>query len=75
MYSFTSDCQKHEKDKSRMEAYMQWKTFDSRESVDIVFSRVRREVVKRYNEAGRQNREILKNIGVAVLYLAKQELA
>ena len=51
-----------------MEAYKQWKTFDSRESVDIVFSGARREAVERYNEEVRQNREMLKNIGVAVLY-------
>ena len=45
------------------------------EGVDVLFSRARREEVERYNEEVRQNREMLKNIGEAVLYLAKQELA
>ena len=31
--------------------------------------------MERYNEEVRQNRQMLKNIGEAVLYLAKQELA
>ena len=75
MHSFTSDCQKHEGSKSHMEAYKQWKVFDSREGVDVLFSRARREEVERYNEEVRQNREMLKNIGEGVLYLAKQELA
>ena len=58
-----------------MEAYKQWKVFDLRESIDVLFSRARREELERYNEEVRQNREMLKNIGEAVLYLAKQELA
>ena len=73
MHSFTGDCQKHEGSKSHMEAYKQWKVFDSRESIDVLFSRARREEVERYNEEVRQNREMLKNIGEAVLYLAKQD--
>jgi hypothetical protein len=54
-----------------------WKTFDrvDHESVDVLFSRARREAVERYNEGVRQNREMLNNISEAVLYLAKQELA
>ena len=44
-------------------------------SIDIVFSWVMGEAVENYNEEVRQNREMLRNIGVAVLYLAKQELA
>ena len=73
MHNFTGDCQKHEGSKSHMEAYNHWKVFDSREIIDVLFSRARREEVERYNEV-RQNREMLKNIGEAVPYLAKQEL-
>ena len=77
MHSFSCDCQKHEKVKSHMEAYKQWKVFDrdGHEGVDVMFSRPRREEVERYNKEVRQNREMLKNSGEAVLYLAKQELA
>ncbi|XP_046862989.1 zinc finger MYM-type protein 1-like [Xenia sp. Carnegie-2017] len=74
MHSFSGDSIKHEKTKSHMEAYKQWRLFDSRESVDVLFSRARREAVERHNEEVRQNRDA-KNIGEAVLYLAKQELA
>ena len=48
---------------------------DRQESVDVLFSRARREAVERYNEEVRQNREMLKNIVNAVLYLARQEMA
>ena len=60
-----------------MDAYKMWKTFDrvDHESVDVLFSRARREAVERYNEGVRQNREMLNNISEPVLYLAKQELA
>ena len=77
MHSFLSDCQKHEKAKSHMESYKTWKTFNvsSHESVDVLFSRARREAVERYNEGVRQSREMLKNLTEAVLYLARQELA
>ena len=77
MHSFLGDSQKHEKAKSYMKAYKMWKTFgrDAHESVDVLFSRARREAVERHNEEVRQNREMLKNITEAVLYLAKQELA
>ena len=53
-----------------MESYKMWKTFDNdrQESVDVWFSRARREAVERYNEEVRQNREMLKNIVNAVLY-------
>ena len=76
MHGFLSDCQKHERSKSHMESYKMWKTFDNdrQESVDVLFSRARREAVERYNEEVRQNREMLKNIN-AVLYLARQEMA
>ena len=43
--------------------------------MDVLFSRARREAVERYNEEARQNRELLKNIVNAVLYLARQEMA
>ena len=77
MHGFLSDCQKHERPKSHMESYKMWKTFqnDRQESVDVLFSRARREAVERYNEEVRQNREVLKNIVNAVLYLARQERA
>jgi hypothetical protein len=54
-----------------------WKTFDNdrHESVDVLFSRARREAVERFNEEVRQNREMLKNITEAVLYLGRQEMA
>ena len=60
-----------------MESYKMWKTFqnDRQESVDVLFSRARREAVERYSEEVRQNREMLKNIVNAVLYLARQEMA
>ena len=40
-----------------------------------IFSRARREEVQRHNEQVRQNRETLKTISEAVLFLSKQELA
>ena len=39
MQGFLSDCQKHEKSKSHMEAYKMLSTFDVSERVDIIFSR------------------------------------
>ena len=75
MHHFSCDCQKHEKAKSHMEAYKMWKTFDKDESVDVLLSRARKEAVERYNEEVRKNREMLKNITEAVLYLSKQEMA
>ena len=60
-----------------MESYKMWKTFDNdrHESVDVLFLRARREAVERFNEEVRQNREMLKNITEAVLYLGRQEMA
>ena len=77
MHGFLSDCQKHERSKSHMESYKMRKTFqnDRQESVDVLFSRARREAVERYKEEVRQNPEMLKNIVNAVLYLARQEMA
>ena len=56
-------------------SYQKWKPFDTTERVDILFSRARRKEVQRHNEQVRQNRETLKTISEAVLFLSKQELA
>ena len=60
-HSFSCDCQKHEKAKSHMEAYKQWKVFDrgTHESVDVMFSRARREATVAH-KGSRQNRYILR---------------
>ena len=75
MQGFLSDCQKHEKSKSHMEAYKMLSTFDVSERVDLIFSRARREEIERFNEEVRQNRVTLKILSEAVLYLSKQELS
>ena len=75
MQGFLSDCQKHEKSKSHMEAYKMLSTFDVSERVDVIFSRARREEIERFNEEVRQNRVTLKILSEAVLYLSKQELS
>ena len=75
MQGFLSDCQKHEKAKSRMEAYKMWRTFDIVERVNICFSRAKREEVEHFNEEVRQNRAALRTLTDAVLYLSKQELS
>ncbi|XP_065070326.1 uncharacterized protein LOC135695262 [Rhopilema esculentum] len=75
MRGFLSDCRKHEKAKSHFDSYKMWKTFDTGERVDVLFSRARRDEIERHNEEVRQNRDMLKIIIEAVLYLAKQELA
>ena len=49
-----------------------WKNFDVTERVDVLFSRARREEVECHNEEVRQNREMLKTLSEAVLFLAKQ---
>ena len=54
---------------------MKWKTFDATGKVDILFSRARREEVKRHIKHVRQNMETLKTISDVVLFLRKQELA
>ena len=71
MRCFLSDCRKHGRSNCHLEAYKKWKT----ERVDILFSRARREEVQRHNEQVRQNRETLKTITEAILFLSKQELA
>ena len=75
MRGFLSDCKKHEQARSHFESYKMWKMFDVTERVDVQFSRARREEVERHNEEVRQNREMLKTLSEAVLFLAKQEVA
>ena len=75
MQGFLSDCQKHEKAKSHMEAYKMLNIFDVSERVDVIFSRARREEIERFYEEVRQNRVTLKILSEAVLYLGKQELS
>ena len=74
MRCFLSDCRKHGRSNCHLEAYKKWKTFDATERFVILFSRARREV-QRHNEQVRQNRETLKTITKAILFLSKQELA
>ena len=74
MHGILSDLQKHIKSNSHMESYKIWKTFDLHERVNIQLSRARREELNRHNEEVRQNREMLKTIIEAALYLSKQEL-
>ena len=74
MHGFLCDCKKHEKASAHLGAYKMWKTFDVTERVDVLFSRARREEVERHNEEVKQNREMLKTLSEAVLFLAKQEL-
>jgi hypothetical protein len=75
MHGFLSDCKKHEKAKSHMGAFKTWKTYGAGVRVDSLISQARRDEIQRHNEEVRQNREILKTITEAVLYLSKQELA
>ena len=75
MRCFLSDCRKHGRSNCRLEAYKKWKAFDATERVIILFSRARREEVQRHNEQVRQNRETLKTISEAILFLTNQELA
>ncbi len=58
-----------------MAAYKTWKTYGSGPRVDCLISQARRDEIQRHNEEVRQNREMLKNITEAVLYLSGQELA
>ena len=78
MRGFLLDCKKHENVKSHMNAFKTWKVFNAREArdqrVDVMFSQARREEIKRHNEEVRQNREMLKTITNAVVYLGKQEM-
>ena len=74
MLHFLSDCKKHERAKSHMEAYKLWRTFDTTERIDVVFSRASREEIQRHNEHVKQNGDMLKIVSEAVLFPAKQEL-
>ena len=42
--------------------------------MDSLLSKARRDEIQRYNEEVRQDREILKTITEAVLYLSRQEM-
>eukprot|EP00795_Rhopilema_esculentum_P005751 gene5751-11021_t len=75
MQGFFSDCKKHEKAKSHLEAYKTWKTFDVAKRVDVLLWRARRQEIDRHNEEVRQNREMLKILSEATLFLGKQELS
>ena len=56
MQDFLSDCQKHEKAKSHMEAHKMMSTFDVSHRVDVILSRGRREEIERFHE------EVLKTL-------------
>ncbi|XP_046855044.1 uncharacterized protein LOC124448071 isoform X3 [Xenia sp. Carnegie-2017] len=58
-----------------MGAYKTWKTYGFQPRIDCLMSQTRREEIQRHNEEVRQNREMLKTITEAVLYLSRQELA
>ena len=75
MRSLMSDGKKYEKGKSHLSAFKTWKTYGANVRVDSLFSQARRDEIQRHNEEVRQNREILKTVTEAVLYLSKQELA
>ncbi|XP_046858050.1 zinc finger MYM-type protein 1-like isoform X2 [Xenia sp. Carnegie-2017] len=75
MKNFLSVCKKHEKAKSHMGAYKTWKTYGFQPRVDCLMSQTRREAIQPHNEEVRQNREMLKTITEAVLYLSRQKLA
>ena len=70
-----SDGKKHEKGKSLLSASKTWKTYGANVREDSLLSLARRDEIQRHNEEVRQNREILKMVTEAVLYLSKQELA
>ena len=75
MHGFLSDCKKHERSNSHMGAFKTWKMYGAGVRVDSLISQARRDEIQRHNEEVRQNREILKTITEAVLYLSRQELA
>ncbi|CAB3981727.1 zinc finger MYM-type 1-like isoform X1 [Paramuricea clavata] len=75
MKGFLSDCKKHERARFHMAAYKTWKTYGCGPRVDSLISQARRDEIQRHNEEVRQNREMLKNLTQAVLYLSRQELA
>ena len=69
MRSSMSDGKKHEKGKSHLPAFKTWKTYGANVWVDSLLSQARRDEIQRQNEEVRQNREILKTVTDAVLYL------
>ncbi len=75
MRSLMSDGKKHERSKSLLAAFKMWITYGVNVRVDTLLSQARRDEIQRHNEEVRQNREILKTVTEAVLYLSKQELA
>ncbi|CAB4024838.1 zinc finger MYM-type 1-like [Paramuricea clavata] len=58
-----------------MGAFKTWKMYGAGVRVDSLISQARQDEIQRHNEEVRQNREILKTITEAVLYLSRQELA
>ena len=74
MRSLMSDGKKHEKGKSHLSAF-NMENIWGKCSGGFSFSQARRDEIQRHNEEVRQNREILKTVTEAVLYLSKQELA
>jgi hypothetical protein len=58
-----------------MAAYKTRKTYGSGPRVDSLISQARRDEIQRHNEEVRQNREMLKNLTQAAIYLSRQELA
>ncbi|CAB4035785.1 zinc finger MYM-type 1-like, partial [Paramuricea clavata] len=75
MHGFLSDFKKHERSNSHMGAFKTWKMYGAGVRVDSLISQARRDEIQRHNEEVRQNREILKTITEAVLYLSRQESA
>ena len=57
-----------------MDSFKTWQTFTQTERVDVVLSHARTEEIRRHNEQVRHNRDFLKFLTDAVLYLSKQEL-
>ena len=57
-----------------MSAYKTWKTYGSGPRVDSLILQARHDEIQHHNEEVSQNREMLKTITEAVLYLSRQEL-
>jgi hypothetical protein len=58
-----------------MGAFKTWKMYGAGVRVDSLIPQARQDEIQCHNEEVRQNREILKTITEAVLYLSRQELA
>ena len=74
MQGFLSDCSKHERARSHIQAYKMWKTSDVSERVGILFMKAKLKEIEWHDKEVRPNREMLRTLSEAVLYLAKQEL-